>query len=134
MALRGCHDDKLVSSRHGLRMRAPTPLLLRISPALGYSSSFRLLPSIIKASMVVGWLFRKLIKLIQARHLFDGLSTLIPTRIIDHNRNESYGIVRQFLCFGTILGCVSLILRAHILVCPLALLSNILNTHDDKNQ
>src|SRR5271170_2765901 len=46
------------------------PFLLRISPARGYSCSFHHLPSIIKVSFVVGWLFRKLIKLIRSTPLF----------------------------------------------------------------
>src|SRR5271154_6764946 len=110
-------------------MRAPTPLSASYLPCAWLL--FLISPSSVDYQGVIGgWLaIPKLIELIQARHFFDGLSTLISTRIIDHNRNELYGIVRQCLCFGTILGCVSFILRAHIIVCPLALLSNILNTH-----
>jgi len=128
------HVDTQTHSIHrrlgvlNLRMRAPTPLSTSYLPCAWLL--FLISPSSVDYQGVVGgwlpgWLFRKLIKLIQARHFFDGLSALIPTRIIDHNRNELYGIVRQCLCFGTILGCVSFILRAHIIVCPLALLSTL---------
>jgi len=107
--------EKLLTT---FRMPAPTPLSALHLPCAWLL--FLISPSSVDYQGVIGgWLaIPKINQTHQARHFFDGLSALIPTRIIDHNRNELYGIVRQCLCFGTILGCVSLILRAHILVCP----------------